>query len=81
MSQNMWPSKRTPIVYPFLTVYDIEIECYDQRYFAESDFFETHIIWKNLPHVFDKSADLLSKRQNHEKNFSKLLVLLKKSEL
>ena len=24
---------------------------------------------KNLPHGFDKSADLLSKRQNHEEDF------------
>ena len=30
---------------------------------------------------FDKSADLLSKRQNHEEYFFKLCVLLKKSEL
>ena len=36
---------------------------------------------KNLPHGFDKSADLLSKHQNREKDFFKLLVLLKKSEL
>ena len=44
-------------------------------------FWETHKIWKNLPHGFDKSADLLSKRQNHEEDFFKLCVLLKKSEL
>jgi hypothetical protein len=44
-------------------------------------FRETHKIWKNLPHSFDKSADLLSKRQNHEEDFFKLCVLLKKSEL
>ena len=36
---------------------------------------------KNLPYGFDKSADLLSKRQNHKKDFFKLCVLLKKSEL
>ena len=36
---------------------------------------------KNLPHGFDKSADLLSKRQNHEEDFFKLCVLLKKCEL
>ena len=36
---------------------------------------------KNLPHGFDKSANLLSKRQNHEEDFFKLCVLLKKSEL
>ena len=36
---------------------------------------------KNLPHGFDKSADLLSKRQNHKEDFFKLCVLLKKSEL
>ena len=35
-------------------------------------FWETHKIWKNLPHGFDKSADLLSKRQNHEEDFFKL---------
>ena len=42
---------------------------------------ETHKIWKKLPHGFDKSADLLSKHQNHEEDFLKLCVLLKKSEL
>ena len=31
---------------------------------------------KNIPHGFDKSADLLSKRQNHEEDFFKLCVLL-----
>ena len=36
---------------------------------------------KNLPYGFDKSADLLSKRQNHEEDFFKLCVLLKKSKL
>ena len=32
-------------------------------------FWETFKIWKNLPHGFDKSADLHSKRQNHEEDF------------
>ena len=41
----------------------------------------TQNLKKNIPHGFDKSADLLSKRQNHEEDFSKLCVLLKKSEL
>ena len=36
---------------------------------------------KNLPHDFDKSADLLDKRQNHKEHFFKLRVLLRKSEL
>ena len=36
---------------------------------------------KNLPYGFDKSADLLSKRQNHKADFFKLCVLFKKSEL
>ena len=27
---------------------------------------------RNLPHGFDKSADLLSRRQNHEEDFFKL---------
>ena len=36
---------------------------------------------KNLPYGFDKSADLLSKCQNHREDFFKLRVLLKKSEL
>ena len=44
-------------------------------------FWETHEIWKNLPYGFDKSADLLSKRQNHKADFFKLCVLFKKSEL
>ena len=44
-------------------------------------FWETHKILKNLPRDFDKSADLLSKCQNHKEDFSKLCVLLKKSEL
>ena len=36
---------------------------------------------KNLLHGFGKSADLLSKRQNHDEDFFKLCVLLKKSDL
>ena len=32
-------------------------------------FWEAQKIWKNIPHGFDKSADLLSKRQNHEEDF------------
>ena len=44
-------------------------------------FRESHKIWKNLPHGFDKSGDLLSKRQNHKEFYFKLCVLLKKSEL
>ena len=36
---------------------------------------------KNLPYGFDKSADLLSKRQNHKADFFKSFVLFKKSEL
>ena len=36
---------------------------------------------KNLLHGFDKSADLRTKRQNHEEDFFKLCLLLKKSEL
>ena len=42
-------------------------------------FWETHKIWKNLPYGFYKSADLLSKCQNHEEDFFKLRELLKKS--
>ena len=34
-----------------------------------------------LKYGFDKSADLLSKCQNHKDDFFKLCVLLKKSEL
>ena len=44
-------------------------------------FLEKHKICKNLPYGFDKSADLLSKRQNHKADFFKLCVLFKKSEL
>ena len=41
--------------------------------------WETHKIWKNLPHGFVKSADLLSKRQNHEDDFLKFRVCFSKS--
>ena len=44
-------------------------------------FRETHKIWENLPYGFDKLADLLSKCKNHEDDFFKWCVLLKKSEL
>ena len=45
-------------------------------------FSEKHTKFeKNLPRDFDKSADLLSKPQNHEEDFFKLCALLKKSEL
>ena len=42
-------------------------------------FWETPKIWKNLPHSFDKSADLLSKRQNHEEDFFSNYVCFSKS--
>ena len=44
-------------------------------------FWEALKIWKNLPHAFDKSADWLNKRQNHEEDFFKICVLLRKFEL
>ena len=44
--------------------------------------FEKHTKFeKILPHGFDKSPDLLSKRQNHEEEFLKFCVFLRKSEL
>ena len=44
-------------------------------------FWETQNFKKNLPHGFDKSANLLSHRQNHEEDFLKSCLLLRKSEL
>ena len=41
------------------------------------DFWETHQIWK-LPHCFDKSADLLSKCQNHEEDFFQIMCTSQK---
>ena len=41
-------------------------------------FCETHKVWKNLPHGFDKSADLLSKRQNHEEDFFRIMCAYQK---
>ena len=41
-------------------------------------FWETHKIWKNLPHGFDKSADLLSKCQNHEEDFFQIMCATQK---
>ena len=52
---------------------------YDKSSNKVRTFWETHKIWKNLHHGFDKSADLLSKRQNHEEDFFKLCVLPPKS--
>ena len=44
--------------------------------------FEKHSKFeKKNPHGFDKSADLLSKRQNHKEDFFKICVLLRKSKL
>ena len=44
-------------------------------------FWEAHIIWKNLPHGFD--ANLVNQLicQNHEEDFFKFCVFLRKSEL
>ena len=51
-------------------------------YLLQFRLSETHTkLEKNLPYGFDKSADLLSKYQNHEDDFFKLCVLLKKSKL
>ena len=33
---------------------------------------------KNLPHGFDKSADLLSKQQNHEEDFFQIMYASQK---
>ena len=55
----------------FYYMHEIKVRC----------FWETHKIKKNLPHGFDKPADLLSKYQNHEEDFFKVCVLLKKSDL
>ena len=41
----------------------------------------TQNLKKNLLHGFYKSADLLSKHQNHDEGFFKLCVLLKMSKL
>ena len=41
-------------------------------------FLETHKIWKNLPYGFDKSADLLSKRQNHKEDFFQIMCASQK---
>ena len=52
------------------------------RKYCQFGLSEKHTKFEiNLPHGFDKSVDLLSKRQNHEEDFFKLCVLLKKSEL
>ena len=51
--------------------------------FLKSDvkfgLWKTNKIWKNLPHGFDKSADLPSKRQNHEEDFFSNYMCFSKS--
>ena len=41
-------------------------------------FWETHKIWKNLPRGFDKSADLLNKRQNLKEDFFEIMCASQK---
>ena len=54
----------------------------NRMFFLKFGLSEKHSkFWKNLPHGFDKSADLLSKRQNHEEDFFKICVLPRKSKL
>ena len=51
-------------------------------HFLKFGLSEKHTkVEKNVLHGFEKSLDLLSKRQNHEEDFFKLCLLLKKSEL
>ena len=78
-----WQIFRIPIVTLVLQYNFLILTCTLRNYllFKVRTFWETHKIWKNLPPGFDKSADLLSKRQNHEEDFFKLCVLLKKFEL
>ena len=47
--------------------------------FKVRTFWETHKIWKILPNGFDKSADLLSKHQNHGEDFFSNYVCFSKS--
>ena len=42
------------------------------------NFWETHKIWKNLPHGFETSADLLSKCQNHAEDFFQIMFASQK---
>ena len=46
--------------------------------FKVRNFWETHKIWKNLPHGLDKSADLFSKRQNNEEDFFQIMCASQK---
>ena len=51
-------------------------------FFLKFGLFEKHSKFEiNLPYGFDKSADLLSKRQSHKKYFFKICLLFRKSEL
>ena len=38
-------------------------------------------VWKDLPHGFDKTVDLLSKRQKNEEDFFKICMLFRKAKL
>ena len=52
---------------------------YKPRYSSKvRTFWEAHMIWKNLPHGFDVDQLIC---QNHEEDFFKFCVFLRKSEL
>ena len=61
-------TKQLQICFPFLSNLCI---------FKVWTFWETHKIWKNLPYGFNKSADLLSKLQNHKADFFKCVCFSK----
>ena len=68
----------------FLSLSDWGVMCHDIfetfcNFGKDQTFWEALKIWKNLPRGFDKSAGILSKRQNHEDFFSKFVCFSESS--
>ena len=60
------------------TVHDLTKVWFAKLSFKSSDFLrKTQNLKKNLPHGFDKSAEILNKCQNHEEDFSNYICVLK----
>ena len=59
-----------------ITIFPLALDCLLSTDCSKvRTFWETHKIWKNLPHDFEKSADFLSNRQNNEEDFFKCVLL------
>ena len=77
ISGKMWP-KNAFYILIFWPCKSLVLRLEVRGDFKVRTLRETHKIWKNIPHGFDKSADSLSKRQNHEEDFFQIMCASQK---